>query len=177
MERQDELHKHRKVLGCLSSLPRKILSIHERDDLCEFVLHDLCNESCFNITRAAYFVDNPDFDCLKGVAGFSREEACRAPSTIWQNPHEFSAFIHEAPFNYQVRAVQTKSVKAHGHSPDFVVEALAPGLGFKNPSWCAWDNKHFNHGLIIYEKGDLAEDVFDQHFIDSLCLLGFCAIH
>lgn len=177
MERQDELHKHRKVLGCLSSLPRKILSVHERDDVSELVLHDLCNESCFNITRAAYFVDNPDFDCLKGVAGFCRDEAYGAFETMWDNPQAFSQFMHDSAFNRQVRAVQLESVKAHGHSPDFVVEALASGLGFKNPSWCAWNIKHFNHGLIMYEKGDLADEAFDQHFIDSLCLLGFCAIH
>ena len=41
----------------------------------EFVLHDICNPNCFNLQKAAFLVDNPDFDCLKGVAGFSADEA------------------------------------------------------------------------------------------------------
>lgn len=177
MEHHDELHKHRKVLGCLSSLPRKILSAHARDDLSEFILHDLCSESCFNVIRAAYFVDNPDFNCFKGVAGFCQNEAYNAPDAMWADQQAFSKFMQNSDFNRHVRGVQIESIKAAGRSPDFVVNAIASGLGFKNPSWCTWDIKHYNHGLIIYEKGDLAEEVFDQHFINSLCLLGFCAIH
>lgn len=168
--------RHEQVLGCLSSLPKKILTIHDVHNVPEFILHDICSESCFNIIRAAYFVDNPDFDCFKGVAGFCRQEAYQAAEHMWSAPEQFSAFMKISPFNNTVRALTITSYKAHEEDPAQHVARLAPQLGFINPSWCNWDLKHYNQGLIIYEKADLEDHVFDEHFINTLHLLGFCAI-
>jgi len=177
MDHKSDLKRHKHMLHCLTSLPRKIIAVHELDNVPEFVLQDICDESCFNIIRAAYFVDNPDFNHLKGVAGFCRDEAVEAVDDIWEDPESFSKFMDESQFNQKVRNILVESIEANNHKHEQIVDKLAPQLQFENPAWCSWDLKHYNHGLIIYEKADLGDDVFDEHFINTLHLLGFCAIH
>lgn len=164
------------LLECLSSLPRKIIAIHELDNLPEFILHDICSETCFNLHKAAYFVDNPDFNTCKGVAGFCSHEACDVHNQLWQDPASFSAFMQESPFNKQVRAMLLESVVRNKLMHEDVVNRIAQQLGFMHPAWCTWHLKHFNDGLIVYEKADLDDTAFDQHFLNTLHLLGFCAI-
>jgi hypothetical protein len=176
MSHRNDIERHRRVLDCLSRLPRKIMSVHELENVPEFVLQDICNEHCFNIIRAAYLVDNPDFNQLKGIAGFCREEAYDHPEHIWEDYTSFTAFMRQSAFNNQVRSLLLDSIDANHHMHDHIIARVAPQLGFTNPAWCTWDLKHYNHGLIIYEKADLAEDTFDEHFINTLYLLGFCAI-
>jgi len=177
MDQGNDLKRHQRVLSCLSSLPRKIITVHELDNVPEFILQDICNEHCFNIIRAAYFIDNPDFNQLKGVAGFCREEAYEVLDGMWEDPEAFSKFMQESKFNQLVRDLLVESIEGNDHMHEQIVKKIAPTLQFKNPAWCSWDLKHYNHGLIIYEKADLSEDVFDEHFINTLYLLGFCAIH
>lgn len=176
MSESCDLERHRKLLGCLSSLPKKIIAIHDARNVPEFVLHDICSESCFNLIRAAYFVDNPDFDCCKGVAGFCRQEAYKAPETMWESPQEFSQFMKSSPFNCSVRSLTLPSYKSHLQELKSIVDTIASQLNFSNPAWCNWNLKYDNEGLIIYEKADLSDHVFDEHFNNTLHLLGFCAI-
>ena len=56
----EALHSQHNVLNTISRLPRKMLSLKNQENITEFVLHDLCNKKCFNLEKAAYFVDNPD---------------------------------------------------------------------------------------------------------------------
>lgn len=168
--------RHEHVLCCLSSLPRKIMAVHELENVPEFVLQDICNENCFNIIRAAYFIDNPDFDQCKGVAGFCQKEAYQAHETMWEHPQAFSQFMQESQFNQQVRALTLASIARNNKKHEQIVHEVAPQLNFINPAWCTWDLKHYNHGLIIYEKADLDDEVVDQHFLNTLYVLGFCAI-
>jgi len=176
MSHKNDFERHKRVFDCLSRLPRKIMSVHELENVPEFVLQDICDEHCFNIVRAAYFVDNPDFNQLKGVAGFCREEAYEQPESMWETAHAFSSFMDQSLFNNKVRSIALDSIDANHHMHEHIVGDIAPDLDFENPAWCTWDLKHYNHGLIIYEKADLAEDIFDEHFINTLHLLGFCAI-
>ena len=101
MERSEMLKKHA-ILNHLSTLPQKLLSVHGTENVTEFVLHDLCSTHCFDLKKAAYLVDNPDFDCLKGVAGFSAEEAY-PQDAIWETPELFIAHMKKSAFNNKVR--------------------------------------------------------------------------
>jgi hypothetical protein len=176
MDNKSDVKRHQRVLQCLSSLPRKIINVHQLDNVPEFILHDICDEHCFNILRAAYFVDNPDFNQLKGVAGFCRDEAYQLGDELWNDPDQFSSFMQDSTFNNKVREITIESIKGNDHMHEHIVSDIAPRLGFKEPAWCNWDLKHYNYGLIIYEKAHLDDDIFDEHFINTLYLLGFCAI-
>ena len=69
------------LLQKLSHLPKKIVALEGLEHTPSFVLHELCNESAFNLSKAAFFIDNPDFNHFKGIAGFDAAAGfwrCRA---------------------------------------------------------------------------------------------------
>lgn len=177
MKRDDLVAKQQQVLLSLSVLPKKILSLHGLDNITEFVLHALCNHDCFNLTKAAYFVDNPDFNCLKGVSGFNRNEAFSSSEHIWRMPEQFSHHMQSSPFNQKVRTVMLCSLKKAGITKDRdTIETIARNLGMQRHAYCAWKQKHDNHGLLLYET-DGSENIFDEEQLVNGCsLLGFCPI-
>src|SRR5947207_14497437 len=98
MKSENMMYRHAHVIDNLRRLPRKMLSLHGLDNVTEFVLHELCDKHCFNLQKAAYFIDNPDFDCLKGVVGVSHAELHNIVD-IWDNPAIFSEHITKSAFN------------------------------------------------------------------------------
>ena len=98
------LERQNRMLHHLARLPRLMIDIHGRDNVSEFILHELCSAPCFNLRKAAYFVDNPDFNCLHGVAGFADDQAYQ-DQEIWESPDEFSKYMQNAAFNNHVRSI------------------------------------------------------------------------
>ncbi len=176
MESLELLQRQNKMLSYLSSLPRRMLLLHGIDNVTEFVLHDLCAEECFNLNKAAYFVDNPDFNCTKGVAGFSRDEAFAKIDAPWQDPRTFSAHMQLSSFNRQVRSLNRCSIKKGGETHADLAGMLAKDLGFKNYDFCSWQMRHDNEGFVLYEKCDSSDLFVKDHLLDGLTLLSFCPI-
>lgn len=173
MERR-ELERQNQILRNLSQLPRLMTQVHGRDNLSQFLLHELCSESCFNLKKAAYFVDNPDFNCLRGLAGFSCDQAYPKHQKIWHDPEGFSAHMERAPFNSKVRSISHKSVK---HADDkHILHDLAATLDLKDGAHCSWNMRHDNFGLLVYEKADPKDKVVDEHLLDGMNLLSYCPI-
>jgi hypothetical protein len=163
------------ILSQLCKLPRKILSLQGHDNVTEFVLHDLCNERCFNFNKAAYFVDNPDFNCFKGIAGFSREE--QYPNEdIWVDANLFSSHMKNASFNQKVRNFTRESLMRTGEKDSEVVQEIAQELGLKNHAYCSWNMKHENHGLLIYQASEKPIKDKKEQLFNGVCLLSFCPI-
>jgi|SRR5271163_1222614 len=162
------------MLSYLSHLPRKMLLLHDLDAIAELVLHDLCSERCFNLTKAVYLVDNPDFDCMKGVAGFCRDEAFKEGERMWEDPHAFTEYVKTAPFNQKVRNIQLSSMKRNG-TDDTIVRSLADECAIQHPQCYMWDMKHNNRGVFIYEQ---PSDELDVHEVipNGVSLLSFCPV-
>lgn len=155
----------------LNRLPRKMLALHGQDNMTEFVLHDLCNADCFNLKKAAYFIDNPDFNCLKGVAGYSAQEAYPA-SDLWENPEAFTQHMQQSSFNQKIRGYNGLSLRKQGKQDDAIVTDLANQFALPNIFY-GWQMKHDNHGLLIYE----ADQEFPHDYLmNGVCLLSFCPI-
>jgi len=174
--KQDELlARHHEVLKRLSWLPRKMIAVHGQDNVTEFVLHELCDAQCFNLDRAAFIVDNADFNCLKGVTGISRSEAMKEPN-IWQASDRFSAHMQKSAFNQKVRGINRSSLKKDVSAQKDVIAMLAYDLGFKNHNFCSWDLKHANQGYLVFEKVDNDDVVNDEHLLNGLSLLSHCPI-
>ena len=100
MANHDHLDRRHNVLHHLTHLPRKIVSLNGAENLTEFVLHDLCQSRCFNLPKAAYFVNNPDFNCIKGVAGVHADElfqgdaiSAQFPSLATKEVHSYAAAL------------------------------------------------------------------------------------
>src|SRR5207253_3050442 len=97
------MYRNAQIADRLRRLPRKILQLHGLENVTDFVLHALCSNDCFNIPKAAYFVENPAFNCLKGVVGVSTAEL-QGVDNIWTSPDQFMQMIAQSSFNQKVRS-------------------------------------------------------------------------
>ena len=163
-------------MHCLSCLPRKILGLHGRDNVIEFVLHELGKEECFDLKKAAYVIDNPDFNCLKGVAGFCRSEAYSSKKDIWDEPDLFSEHMKRATYNKKVRSFLQESHVKKGEKPEQIIEQICRDLGFEKPSFYSWNMKHDNKGILLYERNS-KETCDCNYLLDGLCMIGFCPVY
>jgi hypothetical protein len=145
-----------KVAHSILQLPHHILRYHDVDELPQLVLHDLGHESNFGLNKAAYLVDNPEFNCVKGVAGFNRDECSFHRENVWEAPHEFGGDMRDAVFHNNMKNfVQDMSVRRRDldvHNPDDLA-VLGTTLGLKNPSFFTWNMRHGNHGILLFEEG------------------------
>lgn len=177
MKHDELLLRQQQILNHLSRLPRRILHMQGNDNITELVMHELCNEYCFNLEKAAYLIDNPDFDCLKGIAGFARSEAYSAGQNIWDDPKKFTQHVQAASFNNKVRSYYRNSFTKQGESEEVVAKYIAKDLGLEEYGYLSWHMKHDNHGLFIYQKACADDTCADDYILDGLSLLGFCPIY
>lgn len=164
------------LLHQLSHLPKKILTLNGLENTPEFVLHELAHKNCFNLKRAAFLVDSPDFNSLKGVAGFSETEVFSSPEHMWQSPHLFIDHMQHASFNQQVRSLQRASISQSTQAREKELAAIAHQLGFTHPSFHSWHMKYDNYGFFIYEQNDTRPEGYEEHLTNSLYLFSFCPI-
>jgi hypothetical protein len=181
MKQNDVLHKHNELLKYLNHLPRKIVQLHNDEEylehISEFVLHDFCHESCFNLTKAAYFVDNPDFDCFKGVAGVSDETEYRKEiyNDVWQEPDKYCHYIETSPFYKKVRSIEGKSVNGHDNQKE-MLDQIVSDLEVINPYLFSWPMKYGNYGFLVIERNRDTDDLLEEHLPQCAYLLSFCPI-
>ncbi len=163
------------VLGNILKIPKKLLKLHNVDNVAEFVLHELAHENCFNLKKAAYFIDNPDFNCLKGIAGFCKQEAYPKTETMWHEPSKFCEHMSNVEFNQKIRSFCTGSCRLAGETDEVVARQIANDFDIKDFRYCVWPMKYDNHGLLVYEKMN-QEDAVEEFIQDGVGLLGFCPI-
>src|SRR5579872_1375005 len=177
MKPEKMMSRHAQIVDNLRRLPRKMLQLHGRDNVTDFVLHELCSKDFFNIPRAAYFIDNPSFNCLKGIVGIAGHEL-QGFTDIWSHPDSFIEKVAQSAFNQKVRSFTYESRKNRGHSHEAMADMVAQELGLKNHGFYAWDLKHDNHGFLVCEKNEVhdSEHPHEEVMVDGLCLLGFCPI-
>lgn len=151
-----------------------MLAYHHAENVTEFVLHELCKASCFNMNKAAYFIDNPEFDCFKGIAGFDRNGPYHEDIDHWQTPEQFTQHMQACSFNKKVRGVLQQSPQRATSNYDGFIAELAQQLAMKQPACISWQLKHNNKGMLLFEH-DMQDDTH-EYIEDALHLLGFCPI-
>lgn len=174
MESHEKNRRVYEVLITITGIPKNLVHLHGIDNLAEFVLHSLCEQQCFNVSKAALFIDNPDFDHLQGLAGFYKPQAYRPQQSHWQEPEQFSEHMKLDHFNNKVRDICHCSIKRNKASEKEVVEDLSQKLQFSNPQYMVWPVKYDNHGLLMFEKVEC--DGTEEHLEDALHLFGFCPV-
>jgi hypothetical protein len=162
-----------KILWCLSCIPQKMLTLHGTENTTEFVLHELCSDCCFNFSKAAYFIDNPDFNCCKGVAGWCSTECYPGQECYWRSPEPFSQHMRQAAFNQKVRNMQGAHIGAQVNN---MVQEFARQLAMRNPGYHVWELKNGNKGLLIFEHEPNNYNEVKDYLEQGLALLGFCPI-
>lgn len=173
MKHINPTEKRLKILEYFSELPSKMLSYDDRENMIEFVLHCLCSEDCFNMPKAAYFIDNIDFDCLKGVAGYCHAQKCKEP-IIWSNPEVFTSHMKQCDFNQKVRKIY-KSSAVKSQKIDELAKEIGELLSINNPNYYSWKIKYDNYGIFIFEPIP-DEDELNGFILKGLHLLGFCKL-
>lgn len=173
MEKKNQ-KRVQEVLLCVTNLPEQLIKYHGQENMLEFLLHSMCQQSCFNFSKAAYFVDNPDFDHLKGIAGFHHQQSYAHDH--WQDPKTFSDHMKRAPFNNQVREVMRASIKKNNHLEKEVVQELSKELAFNDSHYLSWPVKYNNHGLLLFETAEDQDASVKEQVQAGLHLLGFAPV-
>jgi hypothetical protein len=160
------------LVSRLSTLPKRIVSIRDADYLAELVFCELCGQNCFDLKKAAYFLDNPDFDCCKGIVGINTSEFPLPIAEVWDNPAPVSEQLRRAPFYQKVRAVQHAS--ATKNNSDYVLAEIAKMLGIENPHFCICHARHDNHGILISEQP--VDEEVSEYLEHGVSILGLCPL-
>ncbi len=168
--------RYEALLRCFTHLPQQILSLHEIDNATEYVLHSLCDEECLNLQKAAYFVDNPDFNCLQGIAGFDKQEEIYTCEKVLDDAGHFKDHMGRCAYNQKVRTISVQSSRRKGESDEQLIARLADLLEMDNPSCHSWNIKHDNFGLLIFERNGSVDHKLQEEFLHGLSILGFCPI-
>lgn len=170
--------KHMVLLKFLSNLPRKIISCHGQEYVPHLVLHDFCHASCFNLNKAAYLVDNPDFNYLKGIAGICKHEEhyCNDVQDVWQDIDKYCSYIRSSDFNNKVCSFECESLKNNGSEKEAIMH-IAQELGFSEPKYITWPMKYDNHGILVFQADDGDAELIEEHLNDGVYYLGFCPVH
>jgi hypothetical protein len=178
MKPEPIMGRHAQIVDHLRRLPRKMLQLHGRDNVTDFVLHELCSSNCFDIPKAAYFIDNPAFNCLRGIVGIHAQELAECED-IWGQPDQFIEKVGQSFFNQKVRSFNYESRKNRGHSHEAMAETIAHELQFNDYAFYSWDMKHDNHGFLVCEKNSLRSDdhPHEEVIVDGLSLLSFCPVY
>lgn len=171
-------HTRTNIMERLLEVPRTMALLHGRENVTEFVLNQLCHPECFNFKRAAYFVDNPDFNYFKGVAGYNSDDICIThPELCWEDPDSFSKKMQAAAFNQKVRGFSTASPSLQKKSEKELIEYLSESLSLHDPGYHSWHLKNNNHGLLIFEHGNGIDRMWEKEDLEKgVYLLSFCPI-
>ena len=177
MKHLDDLAIHLALLQHLKEVPKKIVNVHGQDNVQAMVLHDLCHESCFNLNKAAYFVDNPDFNCFKGIAGICKHEEgyCKETSNIWEESDKYCSYLQNSSFNNKVCSFEEQSMQ-NGSQED-LINKIALELEIEDPQYLVWPMKHDNFGVLIYQNNDGDKELIEEHLGHGVYLLSFCPVH
>ena len=64
--------------------------------------------------------------------------------------------MKKAPFNQKVRSIIRPSMRKTHKSDQETTALVADYLGLQKPSYCSWQMKHDNHGILMYEYRQVA---------------------
>lgn len=163
-------HEYLTTLARLCDVPRRIISYHDNDHLAALVLCDVCQPWCCNIQRAAYLVDNPDFSCCRGVAGYAADEV--SADDVWQSPETVAQQYDHSSFHNTVRHFALQYLE-QGFTPD-VIQRIAQDLGIKQPQVYEWTGRYGNRGVLVYESTQPLPPEVLQHMPSIVSLLSLC---
>lgn len=171
----DEFNHDQSLLNSLVGLPQRILQLHEVDELSPLVLHELGHDSHFGLNKAVYLVDNPDFDSLRGVAGFCKDECSLHKADVWQDPYSFAHDMSSGQFHQQIKQFNHASItRNHEQCSQEGLVNLGKTLGLNNPSCCIWDTRHGNHGILLFEGRENMVEKQKSLLSQIIALLSFC---
>ena len=167
-------------LDSLWELPHKMVNYHEAESLKHMILHEFGHHDLLGQKQATFLVDNPDFNCIHGIAGFSHEDCNHHKNDMWSDPYSFSKDMQGAPFHntiQQLNSIPHESIikKNNGKIDEKAYDELCERLGMKNTSFIHWKMKHGNHGILLFEDAEKEKTGQQKTLLHNLvALLSLC---
>lgn len=162
------------ILSKIRSVTQYIAQHHDCTHLAASVLHELCDPACFPLQRVAYFIDNPDFDRLQGVAGIDASHRIHH-SSIWQEQEAFAQYLERHTFHQNVRSITWGSAHKRNQKIPEAIEEMAQIIAVSEPSWHIFPAKHGNTGILIFQPHQTL-DIMNDYIAIGSSLLGLCPI-
>ena len=172
-------YDYQQVMNRLIDLPNKISRNYDLQYLPQLVLHYIGHKDCFDLKKAAYFADNPDFDHFLGAAGYDQNECCYDNlDNLWSEPSKYLTHSEDGNFHNKIQKILRTSFKKQGaslsNSED--LSLLAKELGMESPNIVSWDLKHGNHGVLMYETNKTLDQQNADLLEKALSFLNFCPL-
>lgn len=164
---------NQELMNLFYQIPHKIMKHHDVEGVAQLVLADVSRNLGFK--RASYLIDNPDFGCLKGIAGFCQNQ--NNNDDFWQDPQNALKVADQAAFHASIKQFLHESMqRTQGVCALDDLKKLGNILGISQPRVHTWKMRHGNTGILIYEKGEQGTDA-EEILERATALLGLCPIH
>ncbi len=169
-------YSHLNIVENILELPGTILKNHDKHGIHDLILHNIASEKCLNFSKAAYLIDNPDFNCLQGICGYSKK--CSPKLTALETDKQLEA-IKNCQYNTLVKDFKDESLKAKNitfSDSNFKnLHKLAQSLEIEKPEIFSWDLKHNNYGILIFENQEKHCCNWKEKLLSKVAhLLGMC---
>jgi hypothetical protein len=166
------------LLRVLLDLPNKILQHEELDHLPHLVLHELGKNQRLGFKRASYLIYNPDFGCIKGIAGYCQDETKFHKDDLWHDPASFHDDMKSANFYNKIKTFYHPEIYHKECNDKFHddIKNIGKMLGIDKPLVHVWNMRHGNKGVLIFEEDQKhGKCEQDPVYLDKLAaLLGLC---
>ena len=174
---------NKQLVDLLLELPNRILHHEDLEPLAQIILHEVCHKDRLGLKRATYLVDNPDFGCMRGVAGYCKDECKYHKQDLWTDPRSFYKDMEPAEFHNKMRCFEHDSVCIKDNMSECKeLHNLGKEIGIYEPNVYTWDMRNGNRGVFIFEEDD--EDKCSNAckknpvMLDKIAsLLGLCRLH
>jgi len=148
----DNLQNPYGLVSELLQLPKQILKHIHTHNLTDLLLGHLASENYFNLKKAAYLLNNPEFNCVKGLSGIEDHDI-KDWKKLWEDPAESAKRLANSSYNQKIKSFASASPFADlgAHRPEELVEYAKQNFAFNNPVFIGWHGKHGNYGLFFCE--------------------------
>ena len=162
-------------MNWLYDLSDRIIKNYDLHDLPTLVLHHVGHEESFGLKKAAYFIDNPDFNHFQGIAGFTTSECKLHHPTLWKSPTSFNENKKTARFHKSVEQFADESLsKKSKISPESKLKKIAKELGLTSFDFFSWTLKYGNTAFLLFESGKKLSKQEKELLEHAVSYLSFC---
>ena len=172
MEGSLNLSQKNSILQIAANIPYKMLEWYKHDctdNIAKLVLYEVCSKSCFNFKKAAFFVNNPDFQWCRGIIGYEAD----GNKPVLDTESAIIDFFEKSPFHATTCSLAESSYMQNN---DAYVKKIAKILHMQEPYFCTLPLKHGNDGLFIYEFFSSVNDDYKEIVQHIIALMGFCPL-
>jgi len=148
----NEIKNVNELVSDLLKIPQHILMHSHILGLADLLVGNLSSKRYFNLKKSAYLLNNPEFDCIKGISGVEHQDLGDWDNH-WDNPLDKIEKLSNSLFNQKIKNLNSCSLLKHSEeqNTESLIKFAEDQFGFKQPAFISWQGKHGNHGIFFCE--------------------------